>query len=286
MKIATTLFLTIISTLATSTVVAKKPASAQSSGDDASPSETVINWPIEISGPPGTAVVYQPQPDSFKDDQITARAAVSIQSKNEKAPVFGAAWITARISTDRDARTVTIIDVQVPQVKFPNATPEQEKEFGDVVANYLTQMHATFPLEVLTASLAVAEREKMNANNLRNDPPKFIFATSPTVLVTIDGEPQLRPLENSTVMRVVNTPFALFFDRDSKKYYLRTGNDWMSASDLFGAWKIDQDAPAGVKAAIPNEASEVRASKVENQEPTILVSKEAAELIVTEGNPV
>jgi hypothetical protein len=284
MKIATTLFLTIISTLATSTVVAKKPASAQSSGDDASPSETVINWPIEISGPPGTAVVYQPQPDSFKDDQISARAAVSIQSKNEKAPVFGAAWITARISTDRDARTVTIIDVQVPQVKFPNATPEQEKEFGDVVANYLTQMHATFPLEVLTASLAVAEREKMNASNLKNDPPKFIFATSPTVLVTIDGEPQLRPLENSTVMRVVNTPFALFFDRDSKKYYLRTGNDWMSASDLSASWKIDQDAPAAVKAAIPNETSEASSSKAENQELTILISKEPAELIVTEGD--
>jgi hypothetical protein len=110
MKIATTLFLTIISTLATSTVVAKKPPSAQSFGNDASSSETVINWPIEISGPRGTAVVYQPQPDSFKDDQITARAAVSIQSQNEKAPVFGAAWITARVSTDRDARTVTIIE--------------------------------------------------------------------------------------------------------------------------------------------------------------------------------
>jgi hypothetical protein len=88
MKIATTLFLTIISTLATSTVVAKKPASAQSSGDDASPSETVINWPIEISGPRGTAVVYQPQPDSFKDDQITARAAVSVTSKGTAGPAW------------------------------------------------------------------------------------------------------------------------------------------------------------------------------------------------------
>jgi hypothetical protein len=97
MKIATTLFLTIISSLATSTVVAKKPASAQSSGESASSSNTVVNWPIEISGPRGTAVVYQPQPDSFKDDQITARAAVSVTSKDAKAPVFGAAWIAARV---------------------------------------------------------------------------------------------------------------------------------------------------------------------------------------------
>jgi hypothetical protein len=72
MKIATTLFLTIISTLAASTVVAKKPASAQSSGQTTNSSDTVVNWPLEISGPEGTAVVYQPQPDSFKDDMITA----------------------------------------------------------------------------------------------------------------------------------------------------------------------------------------------------------------------
>jgi hypothetical protein len=283
MKNKVALLLAIIP-LATSTAVAKKPASTQSSGEAVSSSNTVINWPIEISGPRGTAVVYQPQPDSFKDDQITARAAVSVRPKNAKAPVFGAAWITARVSTDRDARTVTIIDVKVPQVKFSNATSEEEKEFGDLVANYLTQMRTTFPLEVLTASLAVAEREKMNAVSLKNDPPKFIFATSPTVLVTIDGEPQLRPLQNSSVMRVVNTPFALFFDRDSKKYYLRTGNDWMSASDLSGAWKIDKDAPAGVKAAIPKETSEGHESKAENQEPTVLISKEPAELIVTEGD--
>jgi uncharacterized membrane protein YgcG len=283
MKISLALLLAIIP-LATGTVVAKKPASARSSSEAAGSSNTVVNWPLEISGPEGTAVVYQPQPDSFKDDKITARVAVSAQLKNAKAPVFGAAWINARVSIDRDARTVTVIDVDVPKVKFPNATPEQEKAFGDLVANYLTQMRASFPLEVLTASLAVAERDKINANNLKNDPPKFIFATSPTVLVTIDGEPQLRPLENSPVMRVVNTPFALFFDRDAKKYYLRTGNDWMSASDLSGEWKIDKDAPAGVKAAIPKETAEAPASKAENQEPTILISKEPAELIVTEGD--
>ncbi|MFZ3374044.1 MAG: hypothetical protein WA183_00645 [Chthoniobacterales bacterium] len=266
-----------ISLLTTSLVAAKKSAPAQSSGN------TVINWPLEISGPQGTAIVYQPQPESFKDDQISARVAVSTQARGEKAPVFGAAWITARVSTDRDARTVTVIDVQVPKVKFPNATPEQEKQFGDVVANYLTQMRATFPLEVLTASLAVAEREKINASNLKNDPPKIIFTTSPTVLVTIDGEPQMRPVENSTLMRVVNTPFALFFDRDSKNYLLRAGNNWLSASDLSGAWKIEKNVPATAKAAIPKEITETSVSATEAKEPAILVSKEPAELIVTEG---
>ena len=89
--------------LLTSGIVAAKSALAQSTGS------TVIEWPLEISGPQGTAVVYQPQPESFKDDQITARVAVSTQLNGEKAPVFGAAWITARVSIDRDARTVEVV---------------------------------------------------------------------------------------------------------------------------------------------------------------------------------
>ena len=264
--------------LTTGVTLVARSAAAQSSAS------TVVEWPLEISGPEGTAVVYQPQPESFKDDQINARVAVSTQLKSDKAPMFGAAWITARVSIDRDARTVTVVDVQVPKVRFPNATPEREKEFGDLIANYLTQMRATFPLEVLTASLATAEREKTNASNLRNDPPKFIFATSPTVLVTIDGEPQLRPVENSTLMRVVNTPFALFFDRDSKNYLLRAGNNWLSASDLSGEWKIEKNVPAAATAAIPKEMSETSASAAEATEPAIMVSKEPAELVVTEGD--
>jgi hypothetical protein len=126
-------------------------------------------------------------------------------------------------------------------------TPGQEKEFGDVVGNYLTQMHATFPLEVLKTSPAVAAREKLNANNLKNDPSRFIFATSPTVLVTIDGGPQMRPIENSSVMRIVNTPFALFFDRDSKNHLLRAGNDCAATDARAAAASVVAEEVAGRK---------------------------------------
>lgn len=48
----------------------------------------IIEWPLEISGPGDTAVVYQPQPESFKDDQVIPRAAVSTPLKGDKGPVF------------------------------------------------------------------------------------------------------------------------------------------------------------------------------------------------------
>jgi hypothetical protein len=117
--------LLIIIPLATGGVAAKNPASAQSSGNGASSSNAVVNWPIEISGPDGTAVVYQPQPDSFKDGQITARTAVSLTSKGAKAPTFGAAWITARVSIDGGGQGSSDFTKNRPQLERDNFSRER-----------------------------------------------------------------------------------------------------------------------------------------------------------------
>ena len=76
---------------------------------------TQQNWPREIDIPEADIVMYQPQLESFKDDKITARAAVSVTPKGETEPTFGAVWLEARVSTDRDTRTVKCIEVDVPQ---------------------------------------------------------------------------------------------------------------------------------------------------------------------------
>ena len=60
------------------------------------------SWPKRFEHPKGTVVMYQPQLESFKDDQLTARAAVSVKTKEMKAPVFGALWLSGRVLTDRD----------------------------------------------------------------------------------------------------------------------------------------------------------------------------------------
>ena len=42
-------------------------------------------------------------------------------------PVFGVIWIDARVETDRDARTISVLDVTVPAVRFPDSEPEQDR---------------------------------------------------------------------------------------------------------------------------------------------------------------
>src|SRR5438045_2223674 len=67
-------------------------------------------WPLAIESGGARILLYQPQPESFQGDRLTARAAVSVRRQGEAEPSFGAIWIDARVSTDRDARTVTILE--------------------------------------------------------------------------------------------------------------------------------------------------------------------------------
>ena len=53
-------------------------------------------WPKRFEHPRGTVVMYKPQLEDFRNDKLTARAAVSVKTKEMKAPVFGAVWQIGR----------------------------------------------------------------------------------------------------------------------------------------------------------------------------------------------
>src|SRR5208337_4291382 len=82
-------------------------------------------WPKRFEDPKGAVVMYQPQLEDFKDDVLTARAAISVKKTEWKEPVFGAAWLSGRVLTDRDTRMATITEVKVTDAKFPQAKPDQ-----------------------------------------------------------------------------------------------------------------------------------------------------------------
>ena len=229
-------------------------------------------------------IIYQPQAESFKGDILAGRAAVSVRMNGKDAPVFGAAWFQARAAADRDSRTAKIIDVSVTKAVFRQASPEQEKQFSDFVTRPPCRQGSADFLDRLRANLETAEREAADVSDLRNDPPKILFATTPTVLVILDGPPEMRPLEGSKVMRVVNTPFAIVFNPASKTYFLRAGDEWVSAADISGPWQPRRNLPEDVRKALPPEM--LKGSSGKNMEqPEIVVSTEPAELIVTDGAP-
>lgn len=245
-------------------------------------------WPREIYLPEGQVVIYQPQPETFKDDKLTARAAVSVTLKDTTEPVFGAVWLDARVSTDRDARTVTVLDITVPKVVFHDATPEQENKLAAIIVESFPQTRLTFSLDRLLAGIQLADKEQLAVDNIATAPPKIVFAARPTVLVSLDGAPAMRPMENTKLMRVVNTPFIIFFDLDAKAYYLRGGDWWYAAADIAGPWKVTTTPPPAVAAAVTPapDAGAGGEGSGGGSPPDVIVATEPTELIATDGAPV
>lgn len=261
-----------------------------------------IGWPREIERPEAGIVIYQPQVDTFIGDDLAARAAVSVTLTGKSTPVFGAVWIQARVDTDRDNRTVTILEIQVPQVRFPDATEAQEQQLAGILVEELSGRALTFSLDRLLTSLDVAEHERQRADDFNNDPPNIEIADYPAILVTIDGEPRLRDIEaHPGLQNVVNSAFMII--RSSSSYYLYAGSrQWYAATGVMGPWQFTQNVPSEVQALAPvEEENEARKrAKAAMQEageeilqpdpgppspPAILVATEPTELIVIDGAP-
>ena len=252
--------------------------------------EAALEWPIEFQTGKYTVVVYQPQIDSYSEDHINSIAAVAVIEEGAE-PVFGAVWFESRISTDRDSRTVLIQDVKVPQVKFPDATPEQEEKLAKFLMDQFPESGMTISLDRLLTTLQLAEQSRIAAENLNNQPPKIIFSDTPAVLIFIDGQPEMEMIEGADVMRVVNTPYLILFDTAAKKYFLRGGPMWFVADQIAGSWEFIENPPEHILKVAPElpedeeGAGEEQKPITASEAPRIIVSLEPAELVVSEGKP-
>ena len=195
-----------------------------------------LGWPREVTAENVKILMYQPQVETFVGDKLTGRAAVSVTMKDSVNPVFGVVWIDTKVSIDKDARTVDILEIAVTKVRFPNATEENEKSLTVLLEKDIPTWELTMSLDRLLVSLELVEKESNASKDLKNDPPNIIYETTPSLLITIDGDPILQDIENTSLKSVVNTPFFLLYDTKGKKYYLKGGSIMWTANELKGEW--------------------------------------------------
>ena len=113
------------------------------------------------------------------------------------------------------------------------------------------------------------------------------------MLVFIEGEPVLQPIEGTDFRHVVNSPFVIVNDPGQRLFYLYAGHDtWYRASQVAGPWEIASRVPESVTRLIPPEEAqaEEQASAAGQGErpaepPYIIVRTREAELIVSDGRP-
>ena len=76
-------------------------------------------WPREIEVPGYVITLYQPQLETFDQNILTGRMALSVKKEKEDL-VFGALWFDAKLLTEKENRTATLVDLDIPMVKFPD----------------------------------------------------------------------------------------------------------------------------------------------------------------------
>jgi hypothetical protein len=263
------------------------------------PGTSDTGWPRIMTSGADTFTMYQPQVDKWDGNQIDLYAAVELKTGKDSPSKYGVVWFKARTEVDKLNRLVTLDQVQLTKVKFPVAH-DKEAELSALIQKKLPGATKTISLDRLQADLEASD-EAMHAVEVKNDPPKIIITTKPSLLVLIDGMPQLREIEGTKLQRVINTRAILLFESDKKNYYLRVQDWWLQAKELEGPWSYAKKLPDDMKKAeefvasrdqgqVPGGETGAQPSLKEAGKkaeiPDVYVVFGPAELIETKGEPV
>jgi len=169
--------------------------------------EEIKNWPREITSEKGKITIFQPEIESFSDNKMECRSAVSIKMNDRSSPIFGAIWYECRLATDRDNRTITLLDLTVVADKFPDIEDTEVEKINSYVEQEVPQWEMVMSLDEVLAGLGFNELISSSSEDLNNKAPEIIFVTSPAALILIDGEPVWKQIENINFDYVANTPF-------------------------------------------------------------------------------
>ncbi len=242
-------------------------------------------WPKEIEFTEGSLTVYQPQAETYEGDLLEGRSAVSWTEAAGGPPIFGAVWLSMRVDVDRDARMVYVRELDVPQVRFPDASEDDQARLAAYLERELPKWDLPLSMDRLIADLGLLS--EASTEGLKNDPPRILYEQEPAVLVRYDGEPKLEAFDGpggKQLERVINTPFLVV--RDGSTCWLSGGGElWYSASAPMGPWAPASRVPSEISQLVDPDEETDNAIDTEGPPPKIVTVTESAELIVSDGPP-
>jgi len=272
----------------TQTAIAQVAATVQSVSGQSETAPEATEFPRTVTLPNGTFTVYEPQIDDHAGfTEITAWSA-AVYRTDDSQPTYGAIKFSADMVVDKDNRLVTIFDRTILEVNFSELDEAQAEALTAALSANIKTEPETIPLDVVLGYVADEAAENISVE-VSLDPPTIIYATKPTLLVVIDGDPIKVAVEDvEDLSIIVNTNWDLFYAKAADKYFLLLGDTWLSASTLKDQW-TQTKAPDGIS-ALPDEdrwkaakAATPGGSIAEDEMPDIVVAEAPAELIVTKG---
>ncbi len=248
-----------------------------------------LKWPRYFQTNNYEYAVYQPQISSWPSNQIQGRFATAVRPAGTSNEVYGVVFFTARTSIDKVNRLVTLDDFQVTKTDFPTE-PTFQQEYVAVMQAELPKVAKTIPLDHLESVFALSGNiAATKMEEVKNDPPKVIYTTQPSLLILVDGPPVLKPLVGS-YLRVINTQAILLENTNTlyQGYYLFAGSNWYSSPSIEGPWNVTQTPPADINTALQAATATGQVDPMYPKAPLaaplhVYVSTVPAELVQTSG---
>lgn len=260
-------------------------------GTEETPADSALTdrgWPRTFENNGSKLVVYQPQVDDWKNyNDLTARIAFSLTKDGKES--LGVASIETTTLVDKEARQVYFKDIKINDVRFPSMSADSVQLLTGVLKELMPKSGTPIAVDRLLADI---EQDKMQSKpvNIKNEPPPLFYSSTPAILLMIQGEPVLAPIEGLNLQYVVNANWDVFFDKTASQYYILAGNTWLMAKTPAATWTKTTTLPADmaklpsgqnfddVKKEVPPPANSAPAPKV-------FFSDKPAELVLTEGAP-
>lgn len=247
-----------------------------------------IGWPRQVEKDGATLLYYQPQVDGWEDYKVLkARVAFSLTTSEGKQ-AMGVTSIKAHTLVDMDTRTAFLQDIIYEGVRFPAADVSQSKNLEKLFITLAPTGGETFGLDRIMADLQHG-KPQIKTVELNNNPPKIFSSDEPAILLQVDGEPVLAPIEKTDLEFVVNTNWDLFYEKSKKSYYLLVDQVWLTSPKLEGPWVTTGKLPNSMKKLPEGENFDEVKKMVPAPKPTVspkvYYSDSPAELILFEGEP-
>jgi hypothetical protein len=250
-------------------------------------------WPRNYKLPNGgSVVIYQPQIQSWEDQKkIVMWSAVSYTEHPNAKPALGTIRVDAKTKVAVEERLVSFKDWELAEAHFKSLSKDQTEELVANLEQTLADTERVISLDRVLANLDKSQiASPEGVSGIKADPPKIFHSEAPAVLVNIDGQPIWSPIDGVDLKYAVNTNWDLFEDTLTAGYFLRMDSTWFAATSVDGPWGAVGRLP-DVFSKLPNDSnwSAVRANvpgKHAASTPTIFISYEPAEMILTKGPPV
>ncbi len=217
------------------------PAGAQEGADDQP-------WyPRTLTSDKGSAVIHAPQIDAWHEfETITAWVAFEITRAGDDRTFVGSLNFTAQTDTDIAAREVLIHDVEIDAMSI-RGLDKTAVEY-ELIRDGFTAMSRKLPLDLVLEYLP-EDMPVSGESGLGVEPPAIFVSETPAILVTVDAEPVILPVEGTELRFVLNTPWDILQAGEGGPFLLCLEGTWLTAPALDAAeWTWARELPAELSA--------------------------------------